>query len=239
MERLTAIGRSAPASLIASLTASLDEGRCSFRRLWDTLVGARGYLSAVGPGEHGPAASAYRALMAVREPRDLGKHLWLLSRRAVARTHTLVRAKDRVAEAFFAIARTSPKLAGKWLSRQYHPIAYWALVLDYNAWRLTTDHRRRDHRGDALILDDNAWRLTTGEPRDARPGEQPVRRSLPDPEGLSLAWSMALIHGDRGQRSLLHSLQEACESAPDVLQAPGAHGTWRPHAPLFCPAGWN
>ncbi len=214
--RIAAIGRSDPASLGPSLRAAIDGGSASFRLLWDAL-GAQGYLSAVGPGEHGPAASAYRAIMAAREHRDMGKHAWLLGRRAVARTYDLSRAQDRLAEAFFAIARTSPDLTGKWLSRQYHPVAYWALVLHYNASR-----------------------LAMGAPWEARSGEQPARRRLPDREGLSMAWSLALLHGDRSHRSGLRSLWEVANlRAVDAPDAPDAPEASRPHVLLFCPGGWN
>jgi hypothetical protein len=170
-DRIAAVARATPDAIADAIGAAVESGATSFRALWDA-IGADVHLTAVREGEHGPAATAYRALMAMRDHREIGKHLWILRRRAMARVYELSRAQDRAAEGVHAVYRRRPSLIGKWIAHEPHPVAYWSFVLLYNAERAAQGTR---------------W-----EPFS---GEHPARRRLPSPADFSRAWARAIQFG--------------------------------------------
>jgi hypothetical protein len=183
--RIASIARADPAATATALAASIDAGTSSFHGLW-SAIGLDGHLSLLLENEHGAAPSAYRALVRAREPRDLGKYLWLLRRRAFVHLHDFLVAQRRVAAAFLVLARERPELLGKWLSRDYHPLGYWTLVLLHNAGR-----------------------RAAGAPWEVLRAERPVRRMLPEARALSTAWTLALDLGEASARSFLVAFWEA------------------------------
>jgi hypothetical protein len=184
-ERIARLARADSAAIAPALAASIDAGASSFNGLW-SAIGIDGHLALVNVDEHGPAVSAYRALGRSSDHRDLGKYIWLLRRRAFARLHDLLSAQRRAASAFLLLASARPELFGKWLSRDYHALGYWTLVLLHNAGRRAAGHRA-----------------------EARSSERPVRRMLPDAAVFSRAWALALELGGAPAREFLHAFLEA------------------------------
>jgi len=184
-DRIELVARSSPDAVAASMSVAIDRGAVSFRALWDAIA-ADAHLCAVRPDEHGPAASAYRALLALRDHRDLHRHVWILRRRAISRSYQLLRAQDRAAAALLAVYRGSPALIGKWITREPHPVAYWSFVLLYNAER-----------------------AASGMAAEAHAGERPARRALPPIADFSRAWARAIQFGGEACSRFLQSFWRA------------------------------
>jgi hypothetical protein len=178
-QRIASVGRSDPAPLAAELTRAIDERHVSFNAIWEAIC-LDGYLDMVKPGEQGPAASAYRALLKAKDHRDTGKYLWLFRKRAIARVFDLMLAQRRIAEAFVLVYRERPALLGKWIKRDYHAVAYWTFVLLYNAERFAKGAR---------------W--------EAFSGEHPARRKPLDTHGLAQAFAFALDLGGSASKPFL------------------------------------
>lgn len=184
-QRIALVGRSEAALLAEAVGEAIEQRGLSFHALWEALCLDQ-YLYFVAEGEQGPAASAYRALLKAREVRETGRHGWLFRKRSIARVFDLVLAQRRLAEAFLHVYRGRPALFGKWLARDYHPMAYWSFVLLYNAER-----------------------FLGGAPLRPLAGECPARRALPDARGLARAWSAALSLGGEPVRPFLADLWDA------------------------------
>jgi len=167
-EQIAALVRAPPEALAGPIAVAIDRGATSFRALWDA-IGADQHRTLVRADEHGPAATAYRAMTALRDHRAIGKHVWILRRRAFARIHELSRAQDRAVEGIDHLHRERPALVGKWISQDPHPVAYWTFVLLYNAER-----------------------AARGTPWHPFSGEQPARRRLPSTHDFAQAWARAI-----------------------------------------------
>ncbi|HEU4535751.1 MAG TPA: hypothetical protein VFS00_16610 [Polyangiaceae bacterium] len=184
-QRIALVGRGEAAPLAEAVGEAIERRGVSFRTLWEALSLDQ-YLYFVTAAEHGPAASAYRALLKVREVGETGRHGWLFRKRSIARVFDLVLAQRRLAEAFLHVYRDRPALFGKWLARDGHPVAYWSFVLLYNAER-----------------------SLGGVPLRPLAGECPARRAMPDARGLARAWSTALSLGGERVRPFLADLWDA------------------------------
>jgi hypothetical protein len=211
-QRIARVGRSDPGPLATELTRAIDERHVSFNAIWEAIC-LDGYLDMVKPGEQGPAASAYRALLKAKDHKDTGKYLWLFRKRAIARVFDLMLAQRRVTEAFLCVYREGPALLGKWIKRDYHAVAYWSFVLLYNAERFAKGAR---------------W--------EAFSGEHPARRRLLDTRGLAQAFAFALDLGGNASKPFLSAFWDE-KRGPEAT----APGEAPPHQYkiLFCPNGWD
>lgn len=170
-DRIEGLARAPKSDVVTAMSAALDDGTASFRAIWDAIA-YDGILGVLGPEERGPAASAFRALAALRSHRDLGRYVWILRKRPVARAYDWLRAQTIVTQAMGACHERAPQTLGKWLSREPHVVAYWSFVLVYNARKWAAQGRL------ALVS-----------------GEQPARRKMPQTSDLARAWANALLLG--------------------------------------------
>jgi hypothetical protein len=127
--------------LAEAVAAGLDERSPTLPALWEALEmdAYRGVLD--GVEAYGPAVSAYRALLAVPDAANLGRHALLLREPEVAAVFNLLHAQRRLLRACGEVARTRPEVIAACLRRDGPTPAYWAFVLLYSARRGTAGRR--------------------------------------------------------------------------------------------------
>ena len=120
--------------LTGAVEAALGEREPTLDVLWDA-VALETYRCTDGTDLYGPVAAAYRALLGSNDTAQLGRHAKLLRHWPVAQVYNVRLAQRRLARAFGAVFSDRPDLIAASVLRDYHPLAYWSLVLLYNARR--------------------------------------------------------------------------------------------------------
>jgi hypothetical protein len=193
---------------LADLLAEALQGReLGLPGLWEALEmdGYRGVLA--GEEAHGPAPNAYRALLAVHDPANLGRHAVLLREPEVAAVFNLMHAQRRLLRAAGELLRRRPDLAAAALRRAGPTPVYWACVLVHSARRGTPGRR--------------PWPSA---------GEHPPPRSPPDEAAWPRLWAQAVamdpaaatpfliertrLHGER-PRALCQTVTQLVSSLED------------------------
>jgi len=123
--------------------------------VWDA-VGLEEYRAAVD-GFHGPAANAFRAVLAVTGTDSMSKHAWLLKFGPVRDVFNLRLAQRAVVAALGRLMATHPALVAACHRRAFHPLGYAAGVAVHTA-------RTRRAGG---IEGRTPYRLPAGRPLDA------------------------------------------------------------------------
>jgi hypothetical protein len=124
-----------PDALAWAVAEGLAEGEPALDRLWRGLAVDDYQAALKDPGLHGTAVHAYRALLALTEFAPLGKYGSLLKVEEVAHVFNLKLAQRRVLHAIDRVLRGRPDLIAAGLRQDYHPLAYWSLVLLHTARR--------------------------------------------------------------------------------------------------------
>jgi len=207
-------------ALIAAFARGLAEQTISFAALWETLGFDRCHELANRPGLRGPAISAFRALLAATDLRQVTKHQWLLKQSAVADLFNLLCAQRRLARAFGHLFETDPPAVSAAIRREPHPLAFWTVLLLYNAVRRDSPHENLAHREYGPLvwhsLDEDIGvvpTLTWGREGAACEIENAVWRQ---------AWSLAMVMNPA--RVTPYFATEIQRDDPTEL---------------YCPAGWR
>jgi hypothetical protein len=164
-DQLLSAIRAAPlATLAVTLPAALDARQPPFDRLWSGLS-FEGYREPLAdPAIPVPIARAYRALLEVAGVAIVRHNGWMLREREIRWIAELLRAQRAVMAALGRFDDGPGGPLSRWLRRDVHLGAYWALAIAYSA-----------RRADRLALEDH------------RP-----RRKPPDPDDWMRAWAQAL-----------------------------------------------
>jgi hypothetical protein len=190
------VRHAAPQDLCVAIARGLEERDPPLNALWDSLALEAYYDILTEPAAHGPAADAYRAVLTVEEQARLGPHAWLLGELEVAAVFNLKQAQRRLLRAAEQVHRFWPGLVAVALNRDYHPLAYWSLVLLYSA--------RHGPPGGRSVPDED-------EHRPARP--------LPDEAGWLQAWGQAAVMDFRSVTGFLLecSRRRSCDWVEDLV----------------------
>lgn len=169
-EAAVVVRNAPPDKLYRALRRGLAEQAPSLRSLW-AAVSLERYRAVLNePGARGPAASAYRAMLAVPVHAQLGKHGWLLKQEEITQVFNLREAQRTLLKGCEAVFRRRPDLIAPQLRADYDAPAYWAFVLLYTARRGTSGQR-------PLPL----------------PSEHRPPRDAPDEAGWLTAWAQATV----------------------------------------------
>lgn len=205
-EAAVAVRNAAPDKLYRALRRGLAEQAPSLRSLW-AAMSLEHYRAVLDePGARGPAASAYRAMLAVPVHAQLGKHAWLLKREEITQVYNLREAQRYLLKGCEAVFRRRPDLIAPALRADFDAPAYWAFVLLYTARRGTPGQR-------PLPLD----------------SEHRPPRDVPDDAGWLTAWTQATVMDPPAVTALLleqnalrqrrvDALGQALRNVPDVCQ---------------------
>lgn len=206
-------------SIRETLRSGLERQELSLGALWESL-GFDGYQALVAARAwRGPAASAYRQILAAIDMTQAGRHAWLLRMPQVAAVFNLLSAQRRLAEAFGLVFEHDSPAVSAAMRRETHPLAYWSMLLMYNALRGPSPYGSLAQReyGPLVWLGDDLTHgmavITLGEG-----GE----RCGPTFELWQRAWSMAMT------------------MLPDAVTPYFAKSVNQDDPTLMmCPAGWH
>jgi hypothetical protein len=143
-EAVAILGRAPTAALSQAIIDSLARRQPTMKGIWQGLALNDYELVACDPDERGPAVAAYRATMSVIDLQALGKYRWILKYPEVNSVFHLVQAQRHLLRACAEACDEQPRKFAVGLSRDYHPLAFWTLVLRYNA-RRDNEHFTRPH----------------------------------------------------------------------------------------------
>jgi hypothetical protein len=164
-----AVRNADPRALSRAVAQGLRRRDPPLDRLWEALL-EEGYRSVVADrGLHGPSVSGYRALLEAADTAHVGRHARLLHHDEVADVCNVRLAQRRLLAAVEPVFNAHPDLIAACLQRDYHPAAYWAMVLLYSA--------RRGRPGRRPL---------------PGPGEHRPPRGPPDAAGWGRAWAQAI-----------------------------------------------
>lgn len=218
-DAMTVLRRAPDEQLQTALAQGLSRREISLAAIWESL-GFDAYQEvATREGLRGPAISAYRAILAAYDVSHVTKHQWLLREVPVADIYNLLHSQRRVARLMGKVIDEDGPLVSSALRREPHRLAYWTLVIIYNALRGTSPHGSLTHReyGPLLWLGDDLENglaiVTSGEGG---------RRCGPEYEDWMRAWSLALMMNP----NFVTSYFVASVNSDDPT-------------PLWCPAGWH
>lgn len=146
---------------------SLVEGfKLTPTQLWDSLA-FEAYREVVDfESATGQAVTAWRQVIAGKEPSEMGKRGWILgARQAINQVWQLVRAQNTVLRSLSRLMTCHVSSMSSWAERDYHPIGSLTLCLFYEAVCLhqnqqTEPYRRPDWSAwDGQRYRDSPWTL--------------------------------------------------------------------------------
>lgn len=202
-----------------SLLAGLRSQALSLKAVWESLGFDHCHEVLKKYSFRGPAVSAYRAILASTDLSQIAKHVWLLKDRSVSAVYNVLQSQRRIARALGEVFDEDPPLLSAAMRRESHPLAFWSMVLAYNAARGDGPHGSLAQReygplvwlGDDLVVSKAVITLGEDGPRCG-----------PDYDLWMRAWSLALLmQPDRVTPFFAASVQSDDPT------------------PLMCPAGWK
>jgi hypothetical protein len=218
-EAVKRIRRTGNDELRSALALGLSEQDVSMQALWDSLGFDEFQALSERPGLRGTAMSAYRALLAAGDVGPVIKHQWLLRYEPISDVYNVLSSQRRLAQVFGTVFDDEPPLVSAAMRRRPHPLAFWSLVLLYNAIRGSSPYGSLSHReyGPLLWLGDDLQEgravVTWGEGgQHCGPGYPLWMR----------AWSLALLM-----------------KSPEVTAFFADSVNCDDPTPLMCPAGWR
>lgn len=132
-------------SLARALRDGLDTHAVTLGAL-DRALDLQHYrVGVVQPDDRSPAASAWRALLAVPDWGALGQHAWILRHPPMDRVFNLVQAKQAVLSALADLYRADGERLARHLRGHSRSSLFWAFVLLYNA-EAEPEARQREAR---------------------------------------------------------------------------------------------
>jgi len=124
-----------PDAFCKALCAAVAAADPSLEALWESLS-LEDYRDVVAEsGAHGPAVTAYRAILQIDDPGQLGKHAWLLKAPVIRRVANVKAAQRRTLRACGFSFLDCPATFATAIRRDRRGLAYWAFVLLYSARR--------------------------------------------------------------------------------------------------------
>jgi hypothetical protein len=166
-EAALVIRNAEPQALQRAVAKALEKRDPPLDVFWDAVF-EDNYRDAIKPAEYGPAVSAYRAVLASNDVAHIGRHAKLLGRDEVAQVHNVKLAQRRMCRAFEPMFSHRGDIIAASMQRDFHPLAYWTMVLLYNARRSLAN-----------------WPAPTA-------GEHKPARQRPDDRGWMRVWAGAL-----------------------------------------------
>lgn len=217
-----AIRQATPAALSDALLAGLRDQTPSMHALWTALDLElfRGPL--LQPAASGPTASAYRAVVTGTSHQSLGKHAWILKQPPIREVFNGLHAQRGVLRAVGRLFEEHSSWVAIVLTRSHHDVAYWSLLLLYNARRAALQR---------LAETDPAYRGCVSEQVG---GKLSLRAALLEPNILSQAWTHAMI---MEPESILRYLVERA-GLQEVTKCSAADCFLMAGTQLVCPVGW-
>ena len=218
-EAVKRLRRASANDLRRALTNGFERQAVSLRSLWDSLGFDKCHELAERPGLQGRAISAYRALLAASDVAHVSKHQWLLRYEPVSDVFNVLCSQRLLAHAFGELFDNDPPLVSAAMRHHPHPLAYWSLVILYNAVRGPSEYDSLAHReyGPLLWLGDD---LEAGRAVVTLGENGP--RCDPDYGLWMRAWSLALV-------------MNPTAVTPFFAASVNCDGP----TPLLCPAGWR
>jgi hypothetical protein len=130
-----------PEAFCRAVCTAIAEADPSLEALWESLS-LEDYRDVISDsGAHGPAVTAYRAILEIDDPGQLGKHAWLLKEPLVRRVVNVKAAQRRTLRACgFSFIDCCETFANA-IRRDRRGMVYWAFVLLYSARRGNPGHR--------------------------------------------------------------------------------------------------
>jgi hypothetical protein len=191
-----AIRHTEPRRLYRAVVQGLKEHDPSLGVLWNS-INLDDYRTVInGEGIHGPAVSAYRAVLSTFDHSHLGKHVWILREKATAAICNLMLAQHRLLLTCESIFSRHPERIALPIHRDQGGLAYWPFVLLYTA--------RRGRPG--------------ARPLPAAHEHKPPRRP-PDAQGWLQAWCHAVGMDPKTVTALLLELHLLEGERADALKA--------------------
>lgn len=218
-EATTIIRKASRDDLQRAVMDGLRSQALSLKAVWESLSFDHCHEVLKKYSYRGPAVSAYRAILASTDLSQIAKHVWLLKDQPVSAVYNILQSQRRIARAFGEVFDEDPPLLSAAMRRESHPLAYWSMLLAYNAVRGDDPHGSLAQReyGPLVWLGDD---LAAGNAVITMGEDGP--RCGPDYDLWMRAWSLALL------------------MKPDQV-TPFFSATVQSDAPtpLMCPAGWK